>query len=155
MAKHEAAGPRLYVSAPNDLDLRPLLAGLKRRGAEPYVLSDVAPLGAEILQSLRVAIERADPVLVVLGDAPTANPFVEAGLALGLGKPVLIVAAPGAAVPADLAGQVIARARPDDVDAISFALDHVQKRIPRDIRRTPGQADARSGRTWPTDCSHG
>jgi hypothetical protein len=136
-ANRAPAAQRLYVSAPADLDLRPLLDGLKRRGVEPYVLSDVAPLGAEILQSLRLAIQRADQVLVVLGDAPAPNPMFEAGLALGLGKPLLIVAAPGATVPANLAGQVIARARPDDLDAINFALDQVQQRAPRDTRRTP------------------
>lgn len=134
------AALRLYVSAPSDLDLRPLLDGLKRRGAEPYVLSDVAPLGAEILQSLRLAIQRADRVLVVLGDALAPNPMFEAGLALGLGKSLLIIAAPGAPVPTDLAGQVIARARPDDLDAINFALDQVEQRTPGDARRTPGPA---------------
>ena len=61
----------------------------------------------------------------------------EAGLALGLGKSLLIIAAPGATVPTDLAGQVIARARPDDLDAINFALDHVQQRAPWDTRHTP------------------
>lgn len=105
------AALRLYVSAPSDLDLRPLLDGLKRRGAEPYVLSDVAPLGTEILHSLRLALQGADRVLVVLGEARAPNPMFEAGLALGLGKPLLIIAAPGATVPADLAGQVIVRAR--------------------------------------------
>jgi hypothetical protein len=136
MANRAPAGARLYVSAPSDLDLRPLLDGLKRRGAEPYVLSDVAPLGAEILHSLRLAIQMADQVLVVLGDAPAPNPMFEAGLALGLGKSLLIIATPGAAVPTDLAGQVIAQARPDDLDAINFALDHVQQRTPWETRRT-------------------
>jgi len=138
MADKAPGVPRLYVSAPNDIDLRPLLDGLKRRGTEPYVLSDVAPLGAEILQSLRLAIERADRVLVVLGDAPAPNPMFEAGFALAFGKPLLIIAAPGATVPTDLAGQVIARARPDDLDAINFALDQVQQRAPLGTRRTPG-----------------
>ena len=65
MAANSPPAPqRLYVSAPTDIDLRPLLAGLKRRGVEPYVLSDVAPLGAEIMQSLWLAIQRADQVLV-------------------------------------------------------------------------------------------
>jgi hypothetical protein len=137
-ATRATAALRLYVSAPSDLELRPLLDGLKRRGAEPYVLSDVAPLGAEILHSLRLAIQRADQVLVVLGDAPAPNPMFEAGLALGLGKPLLIIAAPGVTVPTDLAGQVIARARPDDLDAINFALDQVHQRAPWDARRIPG-----------------
>lgn len=132
------AVPRLYVSAPSDLDLRPLLDGLKRRRAEPYVLSDVAPLGEEMLQSLRLAIQRADQVLVVLGDVPAPNPMFEAGLALGLGKPLLIIAAPGAIVPTDLSGQVVVRARPDDLGAINFVLNHVQQRPTRDNRRAPG-----------------
>jgi hypothetical protein len=68
MASTAQEAPRLYVSAPSDLDLRPLLDGLKRRGTQPYVLSDVALLGGEILESLRLAIQRADRVLIVLGD---------------------------------------------------------------------------------------
>lgn len=94
MASTAQEAPRLYVSAPSDLDLRPLLDGLKRRGTQPYVLSDVALLGGEILESLRLAIQRADRVLIVLGDPPRANPMFEAGFALALGKPVLIIADP-------------------------------------------------------------
>jgi hypothetical protein len=126
---------RLYVSAPTDLDLRPLLDGLKRRGTQPYVLSDVAQLGADIVESLQRAIQQADRVIVVLGDAPASNPIFEAGFAAALGKPLLIIAPPGAAVPADLAGQLIARAGPDDLDAINFALDQVERGTPTDRRR--------------------
>jgi hypothetical protein len=61
----------------------------------------------------------------------------EAGFALALGKPVLIIAEPGATVPTDLAGQIIARARPDDLDAVNYALDHIEQRVPSGIRRTP------------------
>lgn len=116
------------------------------------MLSDVAPLGAEILQSLRLAIQRADQVLVVLGDPPTPNPMFEAGLALGLGKSLLIIAAPGVTVPTDLEGQIIARARPDDLDAINFALDHVRQRAPRDTRRTPGPGGRPLGPTRSNGC---
>lgn len=86
---------RLYVSGPSDLEVRPLLDGLKRRGADPYVLSDVAPLGAGIVQSLRLAISQADRVLIVLTKAPALNPVLEVGIVLALGKPLLIIAAPG------------------------------------------------------------
>ena len=75
-----SAALRLYVSAPSDLDLRPLLDGLKRRGAEPYVLSDVAPLGAEILQSLRLAIQ--SPAIAVRDTKDPGGPalaFTPAG----------------------------------------------------------------------------
>ncbi len=126
MADTVSEAQRLYVSAPSDLDLRPLLDGLKRRGADPYVLSDVAPLGADIAQSLRFAISRADRVLVVLTDKPALNPALEAGIALALGKPLLIIAAPGSSIPSDLKGQLIAQARSDDLDAINYALDHAE-----------------------------
>lgn len=128
MANRAPAVLRMYVSAPSDLDLRPLLEGLKRRGTDPYVLSDVAPLGADIGQSLRLAIDNADRVLVVLGEEPALNSVFEAGIALALGKPLLIIAAPGALVPSDLTGQLIAKARPDDLDAVNFALDHAEAR---------------------------
>jgi hypothetical protein len=136
MANWASQMPRLYVSAAADVDVRPLLAGLRRRGADPYVLSDVAPLGGGILQSVRLAIERADRVLVVLGEAPALNPAFEAGMAVAAGKPLLVIAAPGAILPADLAGQFIARAPPDDLDAINFALDQVQQQPPAAQDRT-------------------
>ena len=132
-----AATPQLYVSAPASLDLRPLLDGLKQRGAQPYLVSDVASPGADALESLRLAIQGADQVLVVLGDPPTSDPVFDAGLAIGLGKPLLIIAAPGVIVPAGLARQVIAQARPGDLDAINFTLDHLRRRAPLDTSRAP------------------
>jgi hypothetical protein len=137
-----AAGLRLYVSAPGDVDLRPLLDGLRRRGAQPYVLSDVAPPGAAVLDSLRLAIQAAGRVLVVLGDPPAPDPVFQAGLALGPGKPLLIIAAPGVIVPAGLTGQVVARARPGDLDAINFTLDHLRPGALEHTRRAPRRADA-------------
>ena len=135
---------RLYVTAPSDLDLRPLLDGLKRRGAEPYVLSDVAYLGADIVQSLTLAISRADRVLVVLTQASALNPVLEAGIALAFGKPLLIIAAPGSSIPSDLKGQLIAQARPDDLDAINFALDHAE--APAAARDRRGSVPRPTGR---------
>lgn len=135
MANPVSEVPRLYVSAPSDLDLRPLLDGLKRRGAEPYVLSDVAPLGADIAESLRLAISQADRVLVVLTNEPALNPVLEAGIALAFGKPLLIIAAPGSSIPSDLQGQLITQARPDDLDAINFALDHAEASAAPSARR--------------------
>jgi nucleoside 2-deoxyribosyltransferase len=87
------------------MDLGPLLSGLERRGGTPYVLSDVAPLGADILQSVQRAIEMADRVIVVLvDDAASLNSVFEAGMAAALGKPLVIVADPKVRIPTDLAG---------------------------------------------------
>jgi hypothetical protein len=123
------AGLRWFVSAPADTDLGPLLGALERRGAQPYVLSDVAALGANLLQSVQQAIASADHVLIVLGDAEgSLNSAFEAGMAVGLGKPLVVVAAPQVVIPADLSSALTVRARPDDLDAINFALDQAKGR---------------------------
>lgn len=122
---------RVFISAPGNLDLRPLLDELRRRGNEPYVLSDVAALGTSLLQSVQQAIEDADQVLVVLGEPAALNPVFEAGLAVGLGKPLLVIAPPETAVPSDVSSLVIIRASADDIKAVSFALDHLQQRNPQ------------------------
>jgi hypothetical protein len=128
MADSAPSRPRLFISAPAGTDLRPLLTGLKGRGASPYVLSDVAPLGADILQSLQQAIASADTVIVVLGKEPALDPAIEAGVAVALGKSLVILADPQAAIPSNLTGLLTVRARPDDLTAINFALDQAQGR---------------------------
>ena len=125
------------------MNLRQLIAELRRRGVSPYVLSDVAPLGASIMQSLQQAIDTADFVLVVLGTAESRqNVLFEAGMAVGRGKPVVVIADPGEAPPPDLAGLLTIRARPDDLPAISFALDQAQGRWARTSQFTPATGHA-------------
>lgn len=94
------SGSRWFISAPAGMNLRRLMAELRRRGVSPYVLSDVAPLGASIMQSLQQAIDTADFVLVVLGTAESRqNVLFEAGMAVGRGKPVVVIVDPGEAPP--------------------------------------------------------
>lgn len=134
---------RWFISAPAGMNLRQLIAELRRRGVSPYVLSDVAPLGASIMQSLRQAIDTADFVLVVLGTAESRqNVLFEAGMAVGRGKPVVVIADPGEAPPPDLAGLLTIRARPDDLPAISFALDQGEGRWVRTSQFTPATGHA-------------
>jgi predicted nucleotide-binding protein len=123
-------GTRWFISAPNGLDLRPLLAMLHDRGAAGYVLSDVARLGDSILQGLQAAIATADRVLVVLArDESSVNCAFEAGMAAALGKPLIIVADPDVPVPPDIAGFLTIKARVDDIRAITFALDQAEGRV--------------------------
>ena len=78
-------GQRWFISAPAGMDLRALLAGLQRRGAAPYLLSDVARLGANISESVQEAIAAADRVLVVLAaERPSLNCAFEARVAVGV-----------------------------------------------------------------------
>jgi predicted nucleotide-binding protein len=107
---------RWFISAGTDVDLSGLISDLRRRGAEPYILSDVAELGADVLQSVSRAIGEADNVLLVLGSGSvSSNVWFEAGIAVGLGKPVLVVADPDIKLPFALAGVLTVRARPNDL----------------------------------------
>jgi hypothetical protein len=67
--------PPLQDSIASDLELPLLLEGLKQRGIDPYVFSDIAPVGADIMEDLWLAVERADRVLVVLDDESALNPI--------------------------------------------------------------------------------
>ncbi len=111
---------------------------LESRGWIAQVLSDVAPLGAALVDALREAIIAADRVIVVLprGDG-AVNAAFEAGLAWALNKQLIVVAAQDAEVPSDLSGILIVRADPGDLDAIGFALDQIEDR-PSSQRRSQG-----------------
>lgn len=99
------------------------------------------------MQSLQQAIDTADFVLVVLGTAESRqNVLFEAGMAVGLGKPVVVIADPGEAPPFDLAGLFTIRARPDDLSAINFALDQAEGRSARSLRVTPATGHALGSR---------
>ncbi|MFD6791529.1 hypothetical protein [Streptomyces anthocyanicus] len=125
------------ANAPAAADLRPLLRGLQQRLVHPYVLSDVAALGASIAQSLRQAIAQADTVLVVLGSSDgSQSTLFEAGIAVGMGKRVIVIADPGVEISAGLEGLLTIRARPDDLEAIFFALNQAEGRL------VPGPAAA-------------
>jgi nucleoside 2-deoxyribosyltransferase len=120
---------RVFVSAPAETDVSPLIEALERRSAQPYVLSDVALLGANILDNLQEAIRRADLVVVVLvGAASSLNSAFEAGWAVASGKTVVVVADPEVQLPVDFANLLTVRARVDDISAITFALDQAEGR---------------------------
>jgi hypothetical protein len=116
--------PRWLISAPAEMDVRALVANLLRRGVRPYVVTDVAVPGSDLLHNVQRAIRQADRVLVVLSKGGSLNPVFEAGVAVSLDKPLLIIAPPDVPLPALLAGFLTVRAHVDDLDAINFALDH-------------------------------
>jgi hypothetical protein len=140
LADLPAGGTRVFLVHQGDAKITPLLDGLRERGTEPYVLSDVAVLGGDLLDALRVAVERADLVVVVLHEEGALNASFEAGFAHALGKPLLFIVAPGIKIPGDVASQIVVHARPGDLDAIHFVLDQVERRT-RSI--SPGAAGPR------------
>jgi hypothetical protein len=153
---------RVFVSAPAEQPLTGLLGLLRARQLDPYVLSDVAALGAGLVDAVLGAIAQADLVICILsGEDVATNAAVEAGIALGLDKPVVVVAGEGVQLPTDLAGLLTVRADVNDVadlEAIAFALDQagerpqeraVSQRPPRPSGRPLGaHADRLLDRAW-------
>jgi hypothetical protein len=122
-------GSRWYVSASAEVDLSPLFGKIRERGGEPYLLSDVAHLGESNVDSLRSAIAEADRVVVVLTEGKdSSNSLLETGLALGLGKNVVLVVDPDVSLPASLSGQIVVRAPITDLAAIDFLFDQIKGR---------------------------
>ncbi|MCX5000889.1 hypothetical protein [Streptomyces longwoodensis] len=79
---------------------------------------------------MQQAIAQAETVLVILGDpSRSQNALFEAGMAVGMGKRVIVIADPGEGTPPpDLDGLLTIRARPYDLQAITFALGQAQGR---------------------------
>jgi hypothetical protein len=120
--------PRCFVSAPAEIPVGPLISALRARGWEAYLLTDVAPLGVPVTEAVLQAIRRADAVIAVVPSGPTAvNVAVEAGMALALGKRLLVIAAPNADLPTDLRAIANIRAEPDNLEAINYALGLLER----------------------------
>jgi len=109
---------------------------LESRGWEPFALADVALLGASLSEAVRSAIESADLVVAYFDeDSPSSNMAFEAGLAAGLGKPLLVIA-PGE-VPSDLHSLFQVRASAGNAEAIGLALDALERSIEKPVEAPP------------------
>lgn len=142
---------RVFVSAPYDTALRPLLDALRGAGVDAFISSDVASLGSDVVESARSAIEAADLVLVVLTKQPALNPIFEAGMAAALGKRLILVGAPGATLSMDLRSFVLVQASLEDPAPLSPqsrnwsaapspVAGHLRR--PRDTPSTPTRSTA-------------
>jgi hypothetical protein len=119
---------RCFITAPSGPNLTSLLNGLSERAWDAYALSDVAPLGASLTQSLWEAISSADVVVGLLEDpSASANTLYELGLAEGLGKPVMVVASMDTQVPSNLASLLQVRSDPANAEAIALGLEHLSR----------------------------
>jgi hypothetical protein len=82
------------------------------------------PIGPYVPQAIRDAIADADFVCGVISNGPVnASVFLELGVAIGVGRPSLVFAAPKAELPVILRGQPYARASLKDSEALRFHLD--------------------------------
>jgi hypothetical protein len=116
-----------FISAPYGIDTSVLRHELTARNVEWADVTNI-PVGATIIDAIRDAIERSDFLCVVV---PSSTPssttgrwtLLEAGIAIGAGKPLLFIVDRNAPVPTDLVGFHYAMASATDAEAIRFHLD--------------------------------
>lgn len=91
-------------------------------------LESVDPAASVFLENTAELISAADAVIVVLAGKETANSLFEAGMAIGLGKPLLVVAEDVAEIDGQIPDRILSalprvRAKLTDGDALGFHVE--------------------------------
>lgn len=114
-----------FISAPSEANIRQIRDSLIGRGVRVLGLSDIE-VGSVLQTAIVSSIAQADLVVGVLSQRESANAIFELGVAVGLGKPILIFApAKSDIVPFDLQRFQIVRASLQNREAIDFAFDQL------------------------------
>jgi hypothetical protein len=131
-----SAGKTCFISSTAGTDLSILITALEGHGYAVVVPTHLGA-GQHWLDALTESLKTVDLVVGVLGSREAiANPVFEIGYALGIRKPVLVIASPTAEeLPFALSSLPVVRAEPTDREAIEFALD----RLPANPLRHPAQ----------------
>ena len=81
-----------FIIAPTGTKLKPLTRLVKAAGWRVLNLESVEPGASVYLDTTTQLIQAADAVIAVLTECSSPNTLVETGLAIGLKRPVLLVA---------------------------------------------------------------
>lgn len=113
-----------FISAPYGVDTSVIRRELQAHKVEWFDITTI-PVGLTFVDAIRSAIEQADFLCVVVPASATGRwTLLEAGIAIGAGKPLLFIVDRDAAIPSDLAGFHYALAKASDAEAIRFHLDN-------------------------------
>lgn len=117
---------RCFIAANARSDLGPIRRLLRERRVDAVLAHEAALPGMTVAGKVTSLITESDLMVAILDQGKsTANITFEIGYAFALNKKILIIAPPGADLPADLTALFFIRATPDNADAIGFALDQL------------------------------
>jgi hypothetical protein len=120
-----APGVRAFISASEDADTKALREILGRMGITAVTAEDAISPGMQVGEAILEALEGADIVIGVIGGEVNPNVAFEVGMARGLGKRMLIITEDQERSAVDLFGGPYIRTRPDNAEAVEFALKQV------------------------------
>src|SRR5260370_19106070 len=113
-----------FITAPPGTDTSVIRQLLETQGTNVFALAEMDLPGASLSRLIWKAIDRADVVIAVLaGREESRNVLIEVGVAQGLQKPTLIIAAdePATSLAADT-GIPYLRAKPNNFASLDFGL---------------------------------
>lgn len=137
------------------MDLRPLVSAIERRG---YNVADgryVSP-DSSAQSLLTLGLQKADFCVVVVPHEPSPTCFLEIGIAVGLRKPIALIAHAQASLPFDLAGMSYMRLYDSNPELIGNFLDSFLAQHGLAIQKRTRKEATRSGKGAPhvgaSDC---
>lgn len=155
MAKQQSleGGTSCYLSSPASVDTRTLRRVLTDLGVRVDRADELPPPGESLPGQIRKRLREADFVCGVLpGDAPGASNVVfELGIALGLGRPIFIIANTTEFLPFALQRFPHAQGILEDSGAIRFHLRAFLKNMKTSTRAALGAAKPAKHRGMPED----
>ena len=119
-------GRTCYVAAPTQFSRRKLEAAIREAGFEPVDATDFQGAGRSASEAVLATLKRVDAVVGVLSPSESANVLIELGMAVALGKRVIVLGEVKRQPP-QLAEAVWLRAAPDDYEPVRFALSHLEE----------------------------
>lgn len=112
-----------FVSVPRGANTDGLRRALDNLDVRVGALDELSPAGSNFVAIIENEMRAADFVCVVLGRGlENSSALFELGLAVGLGRPILIVAQDRNALPATMAAYPVVQASANDIEALSFHL---------------------------------
>jgi hypothetical protein len=139
-----------FVVAPYELPLGNFLESLRKEQIEPFFISDLLKFGRLAISNIRSAFRSVDLVIALLVDGHSLdNVFFEIGVAIGLGRPVMLFATSSLRLPSDLAGFEVNYV---DLSNLENTIPIIKKSLEKKVRDEVvsfARSDARSDRMPP------
>lgn len=114
---------RAFVSHSVDTNINPLIEVLQDTGFDPVFWKQSELSGRTFLEQTTRLLDKTDLFILIADENSSHQIFLEAGIAIGRRKPVLIVG--GVNIPSDLAGVMQIRASVSDRSALKFQFKSV------------------------------
>jgi nucleoside 2-deoxyribosyltransferase len=112
-----------FISAPVNADISKLRRLLEHRGVQVLLPFELEITGTTVREQIEKAINRASFCIAIIAAPPSANVLYEVGFAAAKAKPTLLILDTMADVPQFLADLTSVKARPSQIESISYVLD--------------------------------